>query len=183
MNTAYSQCSSRRGHGVFRNGFTLVELLVVIAIIGILVGLLLPAVQAAREAARRMQCTNNIRQIGIALHTYHDALRRVPPGGIWFTNAVSDPNFQNNRGSLLAHLTQFIEQGNTYRQFNFNGPIEYQFVPGSTTTYIAGQVIPTYRCPSDNSPQFNENVIDGVPRRQTVHSQLCWLERANPHRR
>ncbi len=134
----------------------------VIAIIGILVGLLLPAVQAAREAARRMQCTNNMKQIGLALHNYHDTLRRVPPGGLWFTNAVADPNFQNNRGSLLAHLTQFIEQGNTYRQFNFNGPIEYQFVPGSTTTYIAGQPMPTYRCPSDNSPLFNDQTIDGV---------------------
>ncbi len=130
---------SRRSTNRVRLGFTLVELLVVIAIIGILVGLLLPAVQAAREAARRMQCTNNLKQLGLALHNYHDTLRRVPPGGIWFTNAVADPAFQNNRGSLLAHLTQFIEQGNTYRQFNFNGPIEYQFVPGSTTTYIAAR--------------------------------------------
>ncbi len=162
MRTENSFRSSRQLTGLSRTGFTLVELLVVIAIIGILVGLLLPAVQAAREAARRMQCTNNMKQIGLALHNYHDTLRRVPPGGLWFTNAVADPNFQNNRGSLLAHLTQFIEQGNTYRQFNFNGPIEYQFVPGSTTTYIAGQPMPTYRCPSDNSPLFNDQTIDGV---------------------
>lgn len=143
-------------------GFTLVELLVVIAIIGVLVGLLLPAVQAAREAARRMQCSNNSKQIGLALHTYHDTFKRIPPGGIWWTNAITDPNFQNNRGSLLLHLTQFIEQGNSYRQVDFNRPPEYQYVPGSTTNYIAGQVIPTYKCPSDSSPSLNSIAIDGV---------------------
>ena len=154
-----------------KRGFTLVELLVVIAIIGILVGLLLPAVQAAREAARRMQCTNNMKQIGLALHNYHDTLRRVPPGGIWFTNAVADANFKNNRGSMLAHLTQFIEQGNTYQQFNFNSAIEYQFVPGSTTQYIAGQAMPVFRCPSDNTPLYNDIAIDGVAAgRLYIHS-------------
>ena len=68
------------GQRQVRRGFTLVELLVVIAIIGILVGLLLPAVQAAREAARRMQCSNNVKQIGLAVHNFESAFKRFPPG-------------------------------------------------------------------------------------------------------
>jgi prepilin-type N-terminal cleavage/methylation domain-containing protein len=146
-----------------KHGFTLVELLVVIAIIGILVGLLLPAVQAAREAARRMQCSNNVKQIGLALHNYHDSLKRIPPGGIWWTNDVNNANFILNRGSMLVHLSQFIEQGNTYRQLDFSRAVEYQTVPGNPTQYVAGQVVPSYRCPSDASPTHNTNAIDGVP--------------------
>jgi prepilin-type N-terminal cleavage/methylation domain-containing protein/prepilin-type processing-associated H-X9-DG protein len=146
-----------------RLGFTLVELLVVIAIIGVLVALLLPAVQAARESARRTQCSNNSRQIGIALQSYHDNFQRVPPGGIWWTNAVTDPNFQLNRGSLLLHLTPFVEQGNVYSQIDFSRPPDYQLLRGSTTDYIAGQVIKTYKCPSDSTPKLNPISIDGIP--------------------
>jgi len=103
-------------------GFTLVELLVVIAIIGILVGLLLPAVQAAREAARRMQCSNNLKQIGLSLHNYHDAHKRFPPGVV---QQQADPQFVPNAGNVNppieswgwgAFLLPFMEQGNLYSQ-------------------------------------------------------------------
>ncbi len=146
----------------FRRAFTLVELLVVIAIIGVLVALLLPAVQSARESARRTQCSNNSRQIGIALHMYHDTHQRVPPGGIWYTNAVADPNFQLNRGSLLLHLLAYVEQGSLYQQIDFSKPPEYQLLRGSTTDYIAGVLIKSYKCPSDFTPKMNANTIDGV---------------------
>lgn len=87
-----------------RGGFTLVELLVVIAIIGILVGLLLPAVQAAREAARRMQCSNNFKQLGLAIHNYHDTNNKFPPriGGDAFA--------RNYTPSGIIRLLPYIEQ-------------------------------------------------------------------------
>ncbi|WP_404308331.1 DUF1559 family PulG-like putative transporter [Neorhodopirellula lusitana] len=108
-----------------RRGFTLVELLVVIAIIGVLVGLLLPAVQAAREAARRMSCSNNFKQIGLAIHNYHAAYQKLPKqgsgtgnggGGL---NAWSDSNnFNNYRLSVLVGILPFVEQQATWEQIS-----------------------------------------------------------------
>ncbi|QDS89093.1 putative major pilin subunit [Rosistilla ulvae] len=100
-----------------RKGFTLVELLVVIAIIGILVGLLLPAVQQAREAARRMSCTNNLKQLGLAIHNYHDVFRVFPPGG----NGSYDLAVRSNQLSLHTFLLPFLEQGNVHDQIDFSG--------------------------------------------------------------
>ena len=89
--------------------FTLVELLVVIAIIGILISLLLPAVQAAREAARRSQCTNNLKQIGLATHSYHDVYKRLPP-------AFTDKSL--TKESAFCHILPFLEQGNTFQLYD-----------------------------------------------------------------
>lgn len=132
----------------FRQGFTLVELLVVIAIIGILVALLLPAVQSAREAARRTQCVNNLKQIGIGLHNYSDTLRTLPPGSIWYSSAA--PANANNRGPILLHILPFIEQRPLYEKFDFSQPPEGQTVPGGTAL-LAATIIKTYVCPSDKN--------------------------------
>lgn len=92
-------------------GFTLVELLVVIAIIGVMVGLLLPAVQAAREAARRMQCSNNVKQISLALHNHHSTYGRFPAGGDSFAGRFDDPDGSNGgRCGTIVHLLPYLEQ-------------------------------------------------------------------------
>jgi prepilin-type N-terminal cleavage/methylation domain-containing protein/prepilin-type processing-associated H-X9-DG protein len=138
-------------------GFTLVELLVVIAIIGILVALLLPAVQAAREAARRMQCSNNVKQLGLAFHNYHDAFNVFPPQdfpGNAQTCVLNNTNFNFKWGWGTA-LLPFIEQGAVYDQLQPNGCS----LPRATTLYngvaLLQQTIPTFNCPSDPGPKTN----------------------------
>jgi len=133
-----------------RRGFTLVELLVVIAIIGILIALLLPAVQAAREAARRMQCSNNLKQIGLALHNYHDTHKVFPPGAFWQYRAPSAPPVEL-KGSILLHLLPFLEQQPLYDMFDFKQiTVEWQKLPNGA--YIQSTIVPTYVCASDNHP-------------------------------
>ena len=108
-----------------KRAFTLVELLVVIAIIGILVALLLPAIQAAREAARRSQCQNNVKQLGVALHNYHDTNKVFPPGGIdygWSSNMAGSAEPANKlvkNLNGLALLLPYLEQQSLYSQMDF----------------------------------------------------------------
>ncbi len=130
----------------FRKGFTLIELLVVIAIIGILIGLLLPAVQQVREAANRMKCTNNLKQIGLALHNYHDSYNRFPSGYVdGDTNPDSTPDNDFGPGwGWAAYLLPYLEQGNLYRQINFN-----QVVGIGTNAAVSRTPLTIFQCPSD----------------------------------
>lgn len=137
-----------------QRGFTLVELLVVIAIIGILVSLLLPAVQAAREAARRMQCSNNVKQIGLALHNYHDTYKSFPPGAVFHGGpAVANGAPRDHRGSMHIRLLPFLEQQQLYNYFDFSmGGTDNQSFPAGVNGGIrlGGVQVPSYSCPSDN---------------------------------
>lgn len=117
-----------------RSGFTLVELLVVIAIIGILVSLLLPAVQSAREAARRMQCSNHLKQLGLGLHNYESTYKTFPPAGI-----------DSNSMSWAVMMLPFIEQNNLFDRFNFN---QGAWNALNRIAVVKGAVVPVFQCPS-----------------------------------
>ncbi len=148
-------------------GFTLVELLVVIAIIGILVGLLLPAVQAAREAARRMQCSNNLKQLGLSLHNHHDTFRKFPYGMLrrqpnFFPHpeeTAGDPTRQRRYG-LMHQLLPFMEQGNLYNRWDqLNFPANRKATPTGADwvgDHFFRQIVPTLLCPSNPGGPLSE---------------------------
>ena len=129
-------------------GFTLVELLVVIAIIGVLVALLLPAVQAAREAARRMQCSNNLKQIGLGFHNYHDANKKLPPGqdyGIVRSDSASNPGTRPG-WSWSAYIMPYLEGNAAFDQIDFD-ELMYK---GNHPELLANPVALAL-CPSDET--------------------------------
>ncbi len=150
-----------RTPGAGRTGFTLIELLVVIAIIGALVALLLPAVQAAREAARRIQCTGNLKQIGLALHSYHSEWNCFPVGFLYADHNASPASSPSQyRWSVLAQMAPCLEQANLFNALNFDFPIAYKPTGGGSpfwpyypanTTVMATRVA-LFLCPSDGAP-------------------------------
>jgi prepilin-type N-terminal cleavage/methylation domain-containing protein/prepilin-type processing-associated H-X9-DG protein len=130
----------RKSH---RQGFTLVELLVVIAIIGILVGLLLPAVQAAREAARRMQCSNNLKQLGLAAHNFESSYKYFPPGE-WTRAATTAAS---SRPAWTTVVLGFLEQSNKFNQFDFTVDVNTD----AKNEPARSQDVATFICPSEPS--------------------------------
>lgn len=122
-------------------GFTLVELLVVLTILGILIALLLPAVQAAREAARQLQCTNQLKQLGLALHGHHDSHQNFPAG----VTAVND-NYQNGLYSGFTRLLPFLEQNGLYARYNFS-----QSWDSPDNALLAQTRIRLFECPTSDS--------------------------------
>jgi prepilin-type N-terminal cleavage/methylation domain-containing protein/prepilin-type processing-associated H-X9-DG protein len=145
-----------------RPGFTLIELLVVIAIIAILIGLLVPAVQKVRQAAARLQCQNNLKQIGLALHNFHDSYQRFPSGIMVPIGSQSgavlpsscprcqQPPIPGKWGSWLTWILPYVEQDNLFGQLDLNGR-EYGYCLGPNSW--GATVVKTYICPSDYVPK------------------------------
>jgi len=140
-----------------RRGFTLIELLVVIAIIAILVALLLPAVQQAREAARRSSCKNNLKQIGLALHNYHDIHNTLPPGYMRYD--YSQSTFNGPGWGWGAMILPQIEQAAMFDTLPINTGI---LTETAAILAITQKEIPTYRCPSTPDGSINENLMSST---------------------
>jgi prepilin-type N-terminal cleavage/methylation domain-containing protein/prepilin-type processing-associated H-X9-DG protein len=133
-----------------KSGFTLLELLVVIAIIAILIGLLLPAVQKVREAANRMKCSNNLKQLALACHNYHDVNTAFPPGGYFLPHTDPDRNGRYNKGSWHVRVLPFIEQDNLFRQIPGLDEPGLDSIGRAVAAGVLPRRLPVLRCPSDD---------------------------------
>jgi len=156
--------------GFKRRGFTLVELLVVIAIIGVMVGLLLPAVQAAREAARRMQCGNNLKQIGLGLHNYESTYRVLPPSRIEYNPTPAEIAAGRNRlhAGWQSMILPYVEQIALYEQYNRSRNWFDQLNYPATTTAVQ-----TFLCPS--APQNRAGVPQAI---MVARNPTIWFGQA-----
>ncbi|MEX2174792.1 MAG: DUF1559 domain-containing protein [Pirellulaceae bacterium] len=150
-----------------RLGFTLVELLVVIAIIGVLVALLLPAVQAAREAARRMHCGNNLKQIGLALHNYHDTFNSLPPAWVDWDGLYAPPLHSTHANVVVL---SYLEQGNVAEFYDFSVPWDH-----ANNQDLATLMPQAYACPS--APGAGEPAPNGfqTPDYTYIRSDTGWI--------
>ena len=166
-----------------RQGFTLIELLVVIAIIAVLIALLLPAVQAAREAARRSQCVNNLKQIGLAMHNYHQSINSFPQG-----KSQSSSTFGTMTGyagwgewSAQAMMLPYMEQTPIYNSINFNYDMIYGS-GGSTNLTASTRVITAFTCPSDTQVAFGGAPPMSFTMYANYGNQSAWGPNINSYR-
>jgi prepilin-type N-terminal cleavage/methylation domain-containing protein/prepilin-type processing-associated H-X9-DG protein len=170
-----------------RKGVTLIELLVVIAILAILIGLLLPAVQKVREAAARMACSDNLKQLGLGAHSYHDSFNRFPPGINLFPTprganlAIPPAPVVGQSFSFFEALLPYVEQDNVYRQLNFTSPNIFnktswnsQLNPGNCTTPASpgAAIIKAFLCPSDVALQ--QTTFDYTPSKNGPITPFCF---------
>jgi len=143
-----------------RRAFTLVELLVVIAIIGVLVALLLPAVQSAREAARRSSCLNNFKQLALSLHNHHDIRNTLPPGGTYYGTCCAPPTYTN----WAIEALPYMEQQGLYQQYRQN-----ELNTSTNNTLVGQQRLKSHECPSDQIKGKLEVPASGPSTQQWMH--------------
>ncbi len=160
---------TRRSGGGGASGFTLVELLVVIAIIGVLVALLLPAIQAAREAARRAQCTNNMKQLGLALHNYHDTHGTFPSGVLSERDGTRPTGDSGQEFGWLVLILPMMEQQALYDQLDPTRRTLWRLLNNANERNLVQTPLGIYRCPSD----AGDETVAGTPQAMDFHGRAA----------